>query len=259
MSKGKEVSISVQKIRTGRAKFCILGLTPLVFNCMSEKTRRELLMPRGRKSTAEKATTLKHNPFEEFTNSVYYSREPKSETKLVFPGAAFKRAIATAALDIPGANKTQIGRLVWADEYNPPIFGVPQMLMAVVRSADMKRTPDIRTRAILPEWACYITINFVEPNLSNETIGNLLASAGLLVGVGDGRQEKGALNFGQFQLVDEDDKKFQAVLKQGRAAQEAAMKDPACYDSETEQLYSWFNDQMTKTGQHNKLRVRGAA
>jgi hypothetical protein len=26
--------------------------------------------------------------------------------------------------------------------------------MTPVRSADMNRTPDVRTRAILPEWAC---------------------------------------------------------------------------------------------------------
>lgn len=254
MSKGKEVTIRINKIRTGRASFCIIGRTPLIFNSMSAKTKRTLLLP-TKKTAADKAITLKHDPDQEYRDSVYRSRDPKSPTLLVFVGSAFKKTMMSAALRIPGATKTEIGQLTWVEEFNTAIYGIPQLSMMPVRSADINKTPDIRTRAALHEWACRVTISYVEPNLSGETIANLLGSGGLLAGVGDGRQEKGSLSFGQFELTEESDKRFQAILKNGRAVQERAMANPTFFDEDSEELYTWFHEQLNQSGAHNKLRA----
>ena len=56
--------ISVLKIQQGVVEFCLLGTSPLIFNRMAEKAKRELLMPKGRKTAADRAQSLKHQPVE---------------------------------------------------------------------------------------------------------------------------------------------------------------------------------------------------
>ena len=60
--------------------------------------------------------------------------------------------MATAALETAGVNKTSVNRLVSLPQDKINIWGKPYLKIDVVRSADMNRTPDIRTRAFLPNW-----------------------------------------------------------------------------------------------------------
>jgi hypothetical protein len=130
-----------------------------------------------------------------------------------------------------------------------PIYGIPQLLMSVTRSADMNKTPDVRTRAILPKWACRIAIQYTTPLLKEQAIINLLAAAGITQGVGDWRVQKGSGNYGQFSLVSPDDKEFVRIIKEGgKNAQDKAIADPVCYDSETEELLSWFHVETKRRG-----------
>lgn len=241
-------TLDVMSLDVGTVDFCILGRTPLIHNRMSEKASRELLMPKGRKSAAEKAQSLKHNPYEEFSASPYIDKEG-GPTYITFLATAFKAAIRGAGIDIPGATKAQLGRLMWVEGERIPVYGVPRLFMAITRSADMNRTPDVRTRAIMPEWACRITISFVRPMLNVKTVGNLLAGAGLIRGVGDWRTEKGSGNYGQFEVVDEANKDFVRICENfGREKQVEAMSKPACYDHETEELLSWFYSEAESRG-----------
>lgn len=243
-------SVDIVQVETGTLEVCVLGTSPIVLNRMSEKAARELLMPRGKKNAAEKAVTLKHDPMAEYRASPYRLIDDAAPTLLAFPAAGFKGAMASAALDLPGTKKAQIGRLTWVTGDRVPLYGVPQLFMAVVRSADMNRTPDIRTRAIIPEWACRLTITFVKPLMRANAVANLLAAGGMYIGVGDGRNEKGKLSYGQFTLVDRDDPKFIEIVKGGgRAAQAAAMEAPQCYDDETASLLGWFDEELAKRSQ----------
>lgn len=252
MAKGKsniETEISIMEINEGQLDVCIVGASPFVYNAMSEKTRGELLMPSPKKNAAEKASRLKHIPIDEYRASTYQSRDPKTATKLQFLSTAFKKAMASAALDIPGANKSQLGRLVWVNGERVDMYGVPKIFCAIVRSADMNKTPDVRTRAILPEWACRISLRFMKPILKEHTIANLLAAAGYTQGVGDGRQQKGSLSYGQFRIVTPDNPDYVRICKTGgRKAQEAALESPEPHDEETERLLSWFDDELVRRG-----------
>lgn len=240
----KEHVIDVPELQQEIATFNILGVTPLIMNRMAEKAKRELLKPAGRKTAAQKKTSTKHDPPKEYRDSAYLA-PPATVTHLGFPAPAFKRAIAQAAVDIPGATKAAIGRLVRVPGMTIPIYGVPQIFTAVVRSADAAKTPDIRTRAILPRWACQVQVQFVIPILKAGTIANLLSGAGQIVGIGDGRQEKGALDFGLFQLVGDDDAEWLDIVGSGgRAEQEAALKEPDYYDAETEELLGWYQNEI---------------
>jgi hypothetical protein len=244
----KSDEISILEIHTGEAQFCILGTSPLLFNRMAEKAKRELLMPKGRKTTADRASSLKHNPLEEYRNSVYRrSDHVPGLTRLLFPTPAFKAAMATAALDLPGAKKSEIGRLAWALGDKVEIFGIPKLRMDVVRSADMNRTPDVRTRACVGEWACRVTIRFVRPKLRDQAVANLMAAAGVTCGIGDFRQEKGKGNNGQFILVEPDHRDFVRLTTEcGTDAQDAALAHPEMWDEETAEMMEWFSAEIVK-------------
>lgn len=239
--------VEILTVSEGSISVCILGTSPLVLNRMSQKAAHELLMPMGRKTAVQRATSLKHVPRDEYRASAYKFADDTLPTYLGIMATAFKGAMKTAALDLPGAKKAQIGRLVRVQGDYVYIYGVPKLYMAVVRSADMNKTPDIRTRAIVPEWACRLNITFVEPLMRGQAVANLLSAAGFTAGVGDGRPEKGAMNYGQFAVVTEDHPEFQRIIAAGgRQAQIDAIETPECYDEESAELLSWFDDELKR-------------
>jgi hypothetical protein len=214
---------------------------------MAAKAKRELLLPAGRKNAAARQGSLKHDVPQEFRDSPLVLKDPKEPTYLGHPGVGFKKSLATAALDLPGTKKAQIGRLVHAVGYTIGLYGLPHLYMTGVRSADMNRTPDIRTRAILPEWACYLTLRYVRPILTEALIVRLVAAAGMYVGVGDHRSEKGAGDYGSFRIVDPADHEFQRIVTtMGRGAQMEFMTKLTPYDDETEELFGWYTEELDR-------------
>jgi hypothetical protein len=248
-SKKTAAAIDILVVSHERYTFHLLGTSPFVCNAMSAKTRQGLLLPAKKKNKHEKETTLKHEPLEEYRRSAYRAREADAPTRIVFPSAGFKRSMATAALEMPGTNRSQIGRLVWAEGDYVSLFGIPQLWMTTVRSADMNRTPDVRTRAIIPNWTAEVTLAFVTPQLNGQAVTNLLASAGVFIGVGDGRPEKGALSFGRFEIVKPTDPRYVAIVKAGGLkAQDKAFAKPTYYDVETEELMEWWQTEVRRRG-----------
>lgn len=249
MAKKTETTINVVEFNTGRVDFCIMGRTPLILNRMSEKTKNELLMPKGRKTAADKAGTLKHNPYQEFRDSPYLDVDHKAPTYLNHLASSFKCAIRGAGVDVPGSSKAQLGRLLWVEGERVSIYGVPKLFISTTRSSDINRTPDMRTRAIVPQWACKLSVSFMQPLLNAKVVGNLLAAAGLIQGVGDWRPEKGNGNYGQFLLVNENDTEYQSIIKNGgRQQQLKAMQNPEPYDHETADQLAWFDDAAEQRG-----------
>jgi hypothetical protein len=243
------VSIDVMEVQQGRMTIAIVGTTPFIHNRVSEKGKRELLLPRGKKTTAEKAQSLKHDPLREWRASPYTILDDAAPTLMAFLAVGPKRAAMTAALDIPGAKKTQIGRLMRVEGERLPLYGIPQMHMTIVRSADMNRTPDIRTRAITPRWAMLLDVTFAKPMLREKAVLNLFAAGGMFVGVGDWRTEKGSGNYGSFRLAGADDAELRDILATGgRAAQIAAFNVPSFYDQESEELFTWYTGEVAQRG-----------
>jgi hypothetical protein len=154
-----------------------------------------------------------------------------------------------ACLDIPsGSSKSQIGRIVTVEGYTIPVFGDPWLYMANVRSSDMKRTPDIRTRCLIWPWAVRIRVRYVASLLKEQAVTNLLAAGGVMQGVGDGRPEKGKLDFGTYEIADQKDPRFIAASKFGRKEQKAAMAAARPYDEETAKLLAWFSKEAAERG-----------
>lgn len=251
----KQVSkeITVDQIDVGTVEFGILGTSPTITSRMSMKAKEELLMPKGRKTAAEKRGNVKHEVLQEYRDSSYTSNDDKSPTYLTCLSAAFKKMLEGAATDMPGVAKTQVQRnLVVLGERNP-LYGLPQMMMAVTRCADMNRTPDIRTRLIVPEWATIITVQYVKPYFTARGVANLLYAAGITQGLGEWRPQKGAGSFGQFQVVDVKDKELQKRIKATTYKKQydaVHTLNPECYDDETETLFDRYISEMNTRGIH---------
>lgn len=234
----KPETLQIDALKQGRVTLRLIGTTPFYFNAMSAKAKRTLLIGGGKKTAAQKKE-LKHDPEQEFRDSVY--RQPTGDTLLCFPAPGIKGAMATAALETPGVTKTSVQRLIFLPQQKVNIWGKPQLKMDVVRSADMNRTPDVRTRAFLPRWCAEVDIAFVTPALSVHSIVSLLSNAGVVCGIGDFRQEKGKGSFGTFAVSGSEDmgdwqSVWDEITQEGRAVQEAAMEDPECADQETADL-----------------------
>lgn len=245
MTKNGSVELQISPLKRGRLTLRLIGETPLYFNAMSAKARRDLLLGGARKTAAQKKD-IKHDPIAEFQSSVY--REESGPTLLGFPAPAVKAAMATAALETEGVTKTSVQRLIFLPHYRLQIFGRPLLKMDVVRSADIGKTPDVRTRAFLPRWATQVEIAYVTPTLSAHSIASLLVNAGIVCGIGDFRQEKGRGSFGTFRVLgpDDQDDEWDALMEEGREVQEAAMEAAEPVDAETRELLAQFRQEQLR-------------
>jgi hypothetical protein len=247
LKKAEAGSLHIDALKQGRVTLRMIGTTPLYFNAMSVKAKRTLLIGGGKKTAAERKE-LKHDPEQEFRDSVY--RQSSGETLLCFPAPGVKGAMATAALETPGVTKTSVQRLIFLPQQRINVWGKPYLKMDVVRSADMAKTPDIRTRAYLPRWCAEVDIAFVAPTLSVHSVVSLLANAGVIVGIGDFRQEKGRGSFGTFAVSGDDlgdwADDWAAITAEGRLVQEAARDAPDVADDETAELMAIMSDERMR-------------
>jgi len=244
----KTVEMEVGTVERGRVTLWLVGESPIILNRMSEKAKHELLLPPV-KSKSDRRGTLKHDVMAEFAASPYTYPEPTAPTYISQIATSFKNALGTAALRVQGATKTEVLQLTYVVGHQVPIYGTPQMIMSVVRSADINRTPDIRTRTIIPNWATCITITFVKPIVTERAVINLLAAAGVFGGVGDWRPQKGSGDFGRFRIANDDDPELLEIKRTGgRELQLAAMAQPTFYDGETENLFVWYQGELDARG-----------
>lgn len=256
-TKVEKVVAEVERLKKAVLTLNIVGDTPIILNRMTQKVVHGLLLPErsGKMTRAEKDARLKHDMLHEFRDSPHRMRLPGSPTLLCMPSTAYKSAVRCAAVDLPNANKAQLGRTLWVLGEYQPIWGIPQMFTNVVRMKDPGRTPDVRTRCIVPRWASTFTMSFVVPTVNEKALINITEAAGLIQGLGDFRPEKGAGNYGQFHLVNADDPEFLAIKAEGgRTVQEQAMENPAFYDIDTEELYAWFVAAVDRRGKEAQLK-----
>lgn len=264
-TKGKKADVTVKDpgqdivitpFKQGRIKVALLGTTPFICNRQSEKTMRELLLPAIKLNRSAREQVLKHNPIEEYRSSPYMDNNPDSPTAILMKGGAFKSAACDSAVDTADLKAAQVRRLVSVPDFYVSMYGVPKLSIMDVRSAGINRTPDMRTRAILPEWCAIVTFTYVMPQMNETKLINLIANGGITRGVGDGRTEKGALDFGQYTVVGLTDPTIKMIMAAGsRKAQLAALEKPQCYDQNSEDLLLWFEQEVQERKASGKIKA----
>lgn len=245
-TKKAETEIHVPVLTQGAAKLRIIGTTPMFQNRMANKATHSLLVGSKKKTLAEKAL-IKHNPPEEYRNSA--EKMLDGPTALGLRVVAVKASMCTAALETAGITKTSSQRLLFMPGDLTPLYGIPQLRMDIVRSADINKTPDVRTRCFIPKWGAEIEIKYITPQLSIASVVALLCNAGVLVGVGDFRQEKGKGSFGSFRVLGEgqdDDEWDDLVTNHGRMVQLAALANPEYANADTAELMEFYESEVKR-------------
>jgi hypothetical protein len=249
--KTSSTEVQITELRQEHARVVVVGQSPMIFNSIPVKVTQELMYPEV-KTKADRALRLKHDPIAEYRRSVSRAKDPNAPTEIVFPAVAFKKAMMSAALDLPGATKSRLGRLLYMEQDWVSIYGVPEIFITGVRSADMARTPDVRTRAIIPMWCATFDLQYIVPNLNAKVVSNLLSAAGIIQGVGDFRVEKGAGSYGRFRPGSMDEEIVKMLMETGgREAQRAAFENPEPYDDDSRELLEWFEAEVVRRGQQN--------
>lgn len=242
----KKETLIIEPIQMRTVSFCLVGTSPFIMHRFALKAWQELLYPSGRKNAAERAQNLKHNPLEEFRWALYRNRNRKAATLFHIPNGMIHQSIAAAALDLPGATRASLERLTSVVNPNIDLYGLPRMLFSMVRNSDINRTPDVRMRPVFPRWAAQVQIQYKLDPLTDTQIANLLGAAGMIVGIGDWRPQKGG-TYGKFRVASANDHEYQEILKQeARKAQQNAWDKPQEFDEDTADLMSWYNAEVAR-------------
>jgi hypothetical protein len=245
MKRTEATEISITQLRRTGIIVRIIGETPMIQNRMPAKVMQGLLVGTRKKTKVERLD-IKHNPYNEFLAASELM--PDGPTAIGLRVVAVKAAMADAALETAGVTKTSAQRLLFMPGDRVPLYGIPKLRMDVVRSADMNRTPDVRSRPCMTQWGAEIEINFITPQLSAQSVLSLLHNAGTIIGVGDGRQGKGKLNCGLFRVVtDENDDEWNFLVSNcGREAQLRALENPEYYDQDSADLMEFWQAETDK-------------
>lgn len=228
----------------------LVGIAPLYCNSLSMKARQTLLLPEARprrRTMADRALAgFKHNPLQEYRDSV--TRIKRLDCLIGMRAAAIKGAMVSAAYYVEGMSMTRTKQMLTVEGDHVPIYGIPKLRMDEVRQADIHRTPDVRTRAIIREWATIVSIRFTDGMISLKQVLNLLTLAGMNIGIGDFRQEKGG-GYGRFSIAEAEPLRStwdRIVSSSSRELQEKALESPECDDPMTEELYTWYREEVEK-------------
>lgn len=244
-----DAEILIPELQRGVIRLRLIGQTPLFMNRMAAKAKQQLLVGGRRKTQSERAE-IKHDPFTEYRDSM--ERIGDGPAALGLRVVAVKAAMCAAAIETAGITKASAQRLLFLPGELVPLYGVPMLRMDVVRSADINRTPDVRTRAYLPRWGAEVEVHHVLPQLPVASVVTLAFNAGILIGLGDFRQEKGKGSFGSFRVITAEtpDKEWDELVKDhGRAAQLKAIDKPQFADDDTADLMDYFSEEAKRRRQ----------
>ena len=192
----KEVNGEDLQIKTEKTVFKIEGVTPLIVNQFSEKSKIQMLEKQMKKATRGKAAK---NPEEQYLNSIYFFEDGK---RTGFPAVGFKKAMTRAGVQLDKKMTNTRGEFhVMADEGDLiEIKGTHRMRQDMVRLVG--GVADIRFRAEYPKWTAEVTILYNSTVTSMDQVANLLNQAGFSCGIGEWRPEKSnSGSFGMFKVV----------------------------------------------------------
>ena len=209
-TRAKKVEVNAAEIRIESARMQIVGASPLIVHKFSEKARKELLDKATQKA---KAGREPKNPVREFMESLHWITPMPTEyteeafaaalaagAKFGFPATGLKKSAVSGAYRA-GLTKDKVstfgafhiggGELV-------EIHGVPEMREDYVVVSN--GAPDIRFRAMFPQWSMEFELFYNAAVYSLEQLVTFYRFGGFATGLGDWRVERGGI-FGSYQVV----------------------------------------------------------
>ena len=206
MSKVNEL-VSIKEPNIMLVTFSLIGTAPLVMNKFSRKAREQMRATQVAGSQAKSKRKHESKDFDE----CYEGAIHKSEDGWIgIPAASFRSAMIDACR-LVGFKMTLAKQAVFivadgldADEGTPLVrfdADEPERFEAITRVSNGQ--PDVRIRPMWRRWNLELTVKYDADVFSKNDIANLLARAGLQVGVGEGRpfsKNSHGMGWGTFEL-----------------------------------------------------------
>jgi hypothetical protein len=191
-------AIQIRRVDREQLIVPIIGTAPLIVHAWSEKAKRKMLDAQMGKRNPKEARV----PEEEYMAAYYYLPDPDRGEGEVgrtgFPILAFKAATVGAARyygrDVKMTELRQFlffdGELdIKGDQKLAEIHGESYMREDVARLSGAGST-EMRFRPCYREWTAELSIMYVQPALTRESVLSLIDAGGMGVGVGEWRPEK---------------------------------------------------------------------
>jgi hypothetical protein len=190
-------SIEIDKIQAETLRVPIIGVTPLLMNSFSEKSKREML----ERMTGRKSPKRNKDPQAEYEAAFYLM----SDGSYGFPASAFKDAtVGAARFYDKSVSMTALKQYIFfRGEIGKDgralvrIEGEPNMREDVVRVG--RGGTDLRYRPQFLEWRTTLTVTYVTSALTRGSVLSLIDAGGMGVGVGEWRIEKSG-DFGTYAI-----------------------------------------------------------
>jgi hypothetical protein len=188
------------------ADFTVRGVAPYVQLKFSEKAKRQLMENMASGQKAKKGKKREPRDFEDDYKAAQHISE---EGWIGIPAPSFRNAMISAC-KIVGFHMTKgkIAVFVEPDGFDAEdqtplvrIYGEPEMRIDHVRN--QTGVVDLRVRAMFKEWYANVRIRLDADLFSVSDISNLLARAGLQVGIGEGRpdgKKSNGMGWGLFEI-----------------------------------------------------------
>jgi len=191
--------VRVEAPAASRIRIALIGMTPLL--CHNKKAAAgsmEIDPETKRPRWTRKGFQKERDPQREYEESLY----PIPGGGFGFPAVAIKQAMASSVGKDYGIPQRKVYQYVHIYGVEGALDlvrlrGLPKMHEAIVRQG---RAPAPRFRACFHEWSIDLEMEYDTKTFDAETIVNMLARAGLYVGIGDGRPEKKGHNYGRFRV-----------------------------------------------------------
>ncbi len=191
----------------------IVGMTPLNIHRLGKKLKIEFdERDAGKPKKSKKGVA--RNKEAEFMDSLYYINadgfEVETPKKLIpktrygFPASGFKKAMVSACRSYGNISMVEAKGQFFVLGQFVEIKGRPvkdEFWRRIGGKGPGDGTPDIGVRAIFPNWSADLHIRYNADIISAESVLNLLATAGISVGIGEDRPGKSGNTFGTWKLI----------------------------------------------------------
>jgi hypothetical protein len=200
-----EVTIKPPKFQIATLR--LVGVSPYVQHKFSAKARAKMVETQRAGQQAKTKRARDPKDFESiYKEAMHVSREGWPG----IPAPSFRNA-AISACRIVGFTMThaKLSFFVEADGFDADdgtplvrIEGEPRVHESMVRNAT--GVADIRWRPMWEQWSCRLRIRWDENQFSADDIVNLIARAGMQVGIGEGRpdsKKSNGMGWGLFEVA----------------------------------------------------------
>lgn len=201
---GVELIIKAPDIRT--AQFTLKSTAPMVQSRFSQKAKGMIREKQAAGTTAKRKREAKD--FDALFHGAYYKM---SDGSYGIPASAFRAAMirACSLVDFK-MTQARMSVFIEADGYDASdpsvplvrIKGSPEKLEMALRNDS--GGADIRVRAMFQEWSAKLRVKFDADQFTMNDVANLLARAGIQVGVMEGRpmsRESAGCGWGTFEIT----------------------------------------------------------